>query len=489
MSRKYLHPRRIGTKKQLFFDNEIIDDISGLKRTWFQVRKHPGNPLIRGKYPWEDGGLRLYGTVLRENGQFRMWYGGHRDEPRGNFTCYAVSQDGLLWERPNLGLHEFEGSTENNITYMGEGNVSGPTVVRDDADPDPDRRYKMVYDDTSGVGLAFSPDGLNWTPSPANPIHRKHNDTHLVLLKDLAAEKWFLYARPETYAGHWKRRVAVSESSDLENWTEFTSAVLPDELDAPEFYYMAVFPYEDAYVGLLAPYRNATSSSMDVQLASSRDGYHWQRPVLRDTFIPLGNIGQFDSHIIWVAAAPVPMGDELWFYYSGFKGRHDWAPHQASIGLATLRLDGFVCLDATDPLTVGGAVSAAIVDSKSRGGHTRKEVIWPDEGNMITRPFVWEGDRLVINAWAPEGEGSVRVQVLDTNAPFPEERRRPMHHPPFERLGLEHCDAFSGDDVRHTVTWQGESDLSPLRGKTVRLHFVLSGARLFAFQAASSGDT
>ena len=41
-----IRPRKIGTKKQLFFDNEIIDDISGLKRTWFQARKHPDNPLI-----------------------------------------------------------------------------------------------------------------------------------------------------------------------------------------------------------------------------------------------------------------------------------------------------------------------------------------------------------------------------------------------------------------------------------------------------------
>jgi hypothetical protein len=108
---------------------------------------------------------------------------------------------------------------------------------------------------------------------------------------------------------------------------------------------------------------------------------------------------------------------------------------------------------------------------------------------MITRPFIWEGDRLVINAWAPKGEGSVRVQVLDTNAPFPKERRRPMHHPPFDGLSLEQCDAFSGDKVHHTFTWKGESDLSKLRGKTVRLHFVLSGARLFAFQAALKNGT
>jgi hypothetical protein len=28
--------------------------------------------------------------------------------------CYAVSEDGLHWEKPNLGLVEYNGSKENN---------------------------------------------------------------------------------------------------------------------------------------------------------------------------------------------------------------------------------------------------------------------------------------------------------------------------------------------------------------------------------------
>jgi hypothetical protein len=52
-------------------------------------------------------------------------------------------------------------------------------------------------------------------------------------------------------------------------------------------------------------------------------------------------------------------------------------------------------------------------------------------------------------------------------------------------MGLETCDAFSGDDVTHVVTWQGRRDLDALRGRPVRLKFVLRAARLYAFQPAA----
>jgi hypothetical protein len=119
-----------------------------------------------------------------------------------------------------------------------------------------------------------------------------------VLLKDLNLEKRLLFGRPDTYAGHWKRVVAMSESADLKDWTELSSVLLPDELDPSEFYYMAPFIYAGLYVGMVAPYRNATSSNMDVQIASSRDAVHWQGPVRRQPSIPLGRLGAFDSHII-----------------------------------------------------------------------------------------------------------------------------------------------------------------------------------------------
>ena len=43
------------------------------------------------------------------------------------------------------------------------------------------------------------------------------------------------------------------------------------------------------------------------------------------------------------------------------------------------------------------------------------------------------------------------------------------------------CEPFQGDVIRHTVKWQGNSDISALSGKSVRLRFHLRNAKLYSF--------
>ena len=38
-------------------------------------------------------------------------------ERTGDGLCYAASDDGIVWDKPELGLVDFEGSTENNLGY------------------------------------------------------------------------------------------------------------------------------------------------------------------------------------------------------------------------------------------------------------------------------------------------------------------------------------------------------------------------------------
>ncbi len=146
----------------------------------------------------------FYGTVLRDGGRYRMWYYAcHRglnpdwpprqmqqlarqpawlrgaangDEVYQGPLCYAESEDGLVWVKPNLAQVRFKGSYDNNALALPHTLVSGAAVIRDDADPDPSRRYKMVYqyfpDQTEppiaafgnlpSVATAVSSDGLAW---------------------------------------------------------------------------------------------------------------------------------------------------------------------------------------------------------------------------------------------------------------------------------------------------------------------------------------
>ena len=136
---------------------------------------HSGDP----KSP--DGlGTHYYGTVIRVGDELRMWYGGIGEDngKKGYRMCYAVSTDGINWEKPELGLVEFNGGNKNNLLrFDSEYNtkMGSILVVHDPDDPDPDRRFKLVIEVNPFINIAaFSPDGLTWTESSHNPI-LKHN--------------------------------------------------------------------------------------------------------------------------------------------------------------------------------------------------------------------------------------------------------------------------------------------------------------------------
>ncbi len=117
----------------------------------------------------------------------------------------------------------------------------------------------------------------------------------------------------------------------------------------------------------------------------------------------------------------------------------------SAVGLATLRLDGWVSVDA---------------DKK--------------EGTLTTKPLVFEGDQLIINAQAPQGV--VAVEILDQSGR------------PWSGFSRSECDVFSDDAIRHTVTWNGRAGL-PLRGDVpIRFRFYLRDAKLFSFTVTEKID-
>ena len=122
---------------------------------------------------WEKPAVLLFGAVMydpdREEDRFRMWYLAYTPEYNEDYTerfnkksriAYATSRDGLHWERPNLGIHEFEGSTGNNIVITERPDST--CIFYDPRAPDPERRYKAQIRN-GGHRAYFSPDGIHWT--------------------------------------------------------------------------------------------------------------------------------------------------------------------------------------------------------------------------------------------------------------------------------------------------------------------------------------
>ena len=164
-------------KLNCFVDEFLIEKSEGLRRTVHSWQKHPENPILRAEKAWESGGaiVLIYGSVLfdEEDGIFKMWYYSAAQQAgqskHQEHMCYATSEDGIHWTRPRLGIHDFNGARDNNICLVSEASdIETYGAIKDPGDPDPGRRYKMMFwekrsDGRTGVWTATSPDGLHWT--------------------------------------------------------------------------------------------------------------------------------------------------------------------------------------------------------------------------------------------------------------------------------------------------------------------------------------
>jgi hypothetical protein len=181
-----------------------------------------------------------------------------------------------------------------------------------------------------------------------------------------------------------------------------------------------------------------------IQLAWSSDGLNWNRS-WRRPWLDVGSEKDFDCGMVLGPADPIFQEKEIWFPYGGFPIRHDspstvW---ESAIGLATARLDGFSSWQAGE-----------------------------DTGELVTRPFCCNGDKLFINADAQLG--SVQVEVLDERGV------------PIKGFEIKSCRPITSDTLTNEfsgwVRWK--KDLRSVQWKTIQLRFTLKNARIFSFRIA-----
>ena len=458
--------------RQLFFDNLLVDRVENLNRTVNQPVKYPENPVLTREYPWEGYRVQVYGTVIHDPVErfFKAWYmnipktarekitvRGERRPGHATLLSYATSKDGIKWEKPILNLVDFEGSTENNMIAPDLYNPEGFSVLYEPGDPNPDRRYKAFYWDhgfgplimhegleiygtgpRDGMHVAFSPDGTHWTPYEGNPVMNYGSDTGQVVLYDPQIEKYVAFGR----FGAGGRKVARTESADFIHWATPELVLQPDETDGPntQFYGISVDLYEGTYIGVLWMFwiESGSVGTIDFQLCHSRDGKDWVRDPSRSVFLPMGPDGAWDSGDMRGACRSVILEDRVLFYYAGSAARHGKGGELnigMDIGFATLRRDGWVSLDAGE-----------------------------EPGILVTKPFVHPGGSLFVNVDAQGGR--LQATFLDENgSPFDKDIR---------------SEPVSADLLSGRLDF-GQTPPESLAGKTVRLQFELSHAKLYSF--------
>ena len=468
-------PLEIGRAPQFVFDLHVVDATWGLKpkgepvkRVLHQPAKHPANPLLTGDDP-----SNLW-AVREADGKFRMWYQANVKNSKdgklkGNYSisvAYAESKDGVHWEKPALDL--FPDAKEwnlarNTVIHHLDSPQCGSGAPQLLELPEKDRhgfRYVMLYLGSTaplnGIRLAGSQDGIHWDEKSDKCIAKLSSDTHNTLHYDAAHEEYVIFCRSkhiyhalgqtkDPLSGGESRR-GMSRMSSKELWSEWAvhpqTILMPDERDAElgynYFMAMPVHRHAGIWWGLLAPF--LWNDKYASEIAWSRDGWNFERLPARQHLIEFGPEGAWDHSMIVCSPRWVEVGDEWWLYYAGFDGSHDKpAARKGAIGLATLRKEGFI----------------------SQHG--------PKTGGVVcTRALRWPGGALLVNADAHAGE--MRVRVSD-------ELRKPI-----EGFNYDDMPAFTGDKVASQVKWGGKS-LDDLKGKTIRLEFLLKDADLYTFRA------
>ena len=494
-------PIPVADRKQLFIDHRFIESCENVELTVNPPVKRPG-AVIKSDKPWDAFRL-IFFTVADDEGIYKMWYqaydkdqwsgGGERGVPR---MCYAVSKDGLTWEKPDLRIVAYEGSKDNNILIENIKNAS----VFIDPHAKSKERYKIIYTNLEGrkygqLRVGTSADGIHWN-LPAEDTAPYSPDSQQIAFWDARLDKYVVYLRAWTSSsGQLKypfvepiestppviapktirpRRTVVRLALDdiVAPWPDkkglrarMKTVLAGDELDPPNFdiYTSATYQYpyaEDAYFMFPMVYQhfkvNETSVGNDGvndgQFCASRDGIHWMR-YNRETYLERGLPGEPDYGIASPSGCVIRRGDYLYQYCKGWPYTHGgfrrltreqrmskehWG--RGYIGVAVQRLDGFVSADA--PLAGG----------------------W-----LLTPPIVFEGNKLQLNINV-RGSGEARVEIQDEKGQA------------IEGYSLRECDRIMWNEVAHTVKWRGNSDVSSLAGRPVRLKIAVRSAKLYAFQ-------
>ncbi|HRE83221.1 MAG TPA: hypothetical protein PLN52_19410 [Opitutaceae bacterium] len=498
--------RSLQSDLQLIADRSIIERLSG------GASLRLGQPILREtilktEHPWE--GTALFISSLYQNkGVYHILYRG-LDETTGKedaasvYLCLATSRDGIHWERPKLGLVEYRGSKENNITATASGKPQTfmftfydprPGVPEDERVKGVDMRDGERRAGGAGKGLRAqilgSADGRVWRDLDLgadlqsdwpNAFDGGSISWSEVEQQFVGYFRWWDTEAPRhaRTLDDWMiirpgvRSVFRSVSKDLKSWSKPEPMSFGDS-PAEHIYEAPTIPYfrnPKIYLSLASrfnPGRRAlsleeeralnirtfpgnkttptytfASDANDVILLTTRAGTHvYDRPFMEAFLRPgleLGNWGSRSTYAPLSGGFIETAAGEISFFVT----RHHLQKTN-SLQRVSLRTDGFVSVNGT----YGG-------------------------GEMVTVPLTYTGDHLELN-FSTSGAGEVRVEVQDTDGK------------PLPGFSLEDCDPLIGDRIAGTVRWRGQASLSRYVAKPVRLRIQLLDADVYSFRFAAS---
>ncbi|MDZ4402792.1 sialidase family protein [Prosthecobacter sp.] len=455
----------IDVGRQLFVDDFLIEKTT-LKRTFHQAKKFEGNPVFKAETERELG-KSTEGEKGEEATTFTGQGGVFYDPAEKLFKMFyvagwrgplslATSPDMKTWTRHGQLLPEGLRWTGPKLATGGSDNC----VWLDLNAKSPAERIKYltcwlhVPKEQRPDGFMHSlhvSDGKTWSDAAPTTIAA---DDYCSFFYNPFREKWCFSIKRGTSRGRSRYYHESDEFLKGADWGKGVYWTCADKLDLPEpkdrytgageqaqLYSLNAVAYESLMVGMHYIHRGPKNDIcekgkfpklLDLELGFSRDGFHWDRPDRRGFIVGSRTEGSWDrAYLHGAAGVFVVLDDQLVFPYMGTSGiapsGHRGMYTGGSIGLATLRRDGFASMDGS--------------------------------GELTTRPVKFKGKHLFVNV-----NGEVRVEVLDEAGKV-----------------LRSSKPAVGDQTKLKIEWTDGADLSDMAGRNVKLRFHQTKGSLYAF--------
>ena len=466
-------PIGIGARREIFVDDYVIDALDNVThRMHHPTRRETVFTFDRAWEPYSG-----YVTVLKDDDTFKMYYNSRPRVVPGvhRYTCYAVSDDGINWTRPNLGIFEFNGSKQNNI-FLSDDSFSHNFTPFIDSRPgiEPEARYKAVAGDYGSGGLyAFaSADGIHWRTLKDEPVvvNKKEAisppfDSQNTAFWSETEGQYVCYHRAWNEYGF--RSISRSTSDDFIQWsapTEMKFVHQGGPAPMEHLYTNGCIPYFRApHITIGIPYRyveNRNRVGKEEALSHGFDEWFYdiRSDILTDGLLMSSRGGDLFQRTFLEAFIRPPMGIRNWLGYgfatcygivqtgegemSIYAGGQRGFPN-LTLSRYTLRLDGFASINAP------------------HGG-----------GTMTTKPLLFTGGKLFLN-YSTSAAGSISVEIQDE------------HGYPIGPLSLQHSIPMFGNEIHEEVKWSKSKDstvsLNNMIGLPIRIKFVMHDADLYSF--------
>lgn len=276
---------------------------------------NPNNPVLSGtNHNFDEGGVR-YPHVLYYEGNYKMWYTTLASGGIGSIG-YAVSIDGINWTRPVIGPVITRGSY---FDWDGYSVAVGAVIIENN-------QFKLFYSgvsqtNQSGIGLAVSNDGINWTKNN-QPLLVNEDGEDLITVDEVIkiGNQYLMYYSSRKF-NYYSIKLAIS--SDGINWTRYSSNPILTANQSWEglgVYAPSVYYDGNKYHMV---YMNANANAFGEAISSN--GVQWTK-ISNQPFWSTNNIN-------WAYSIQYPywriFSNQLRLYYAGTNSFGD------NIGLAT----------------------------------------------------------------------------------------------------------------------------------------------------------